>query len=249
MHLEELEGKVSLLEGASNATNHENSALSTQVQRLQVELRDYRRRLLLKDIGREETAGLSAEDSKDSEALVETLELSLHQSSAIGANTETHQLIPELEAASPASGSASSDSVTTIDSSSEDESLLESYKRRIIERVMVDFYKLFGESSGIRKAYSSGQRKTSPQEPVSFAGGLSRTQEKLDRTRKRKPTDDEDDEEEKDGSKRRRTAGNTKVPDVCDRRLACPYFKRNPKKYRDFHPCLGPGWNSMHRLK
>ncbi|KAF2812709.1 uncharacterized protein BDZ99DRAFT_351354, partial [Mytilinidion resinicola] len=34
-----------------------------------------------------------------------------------------------------------------------------------------------------------------------------------------------------------------------DRRLACPYFKHNPSKYRDIAPCLGPGWGKLHRLK
>ncbi|KAF2651819.1 hypothetical protein K491DRAFT_76420 [Lophiostoma macrostomum CBS 122681] len=33
------------------------------------------------------------------------------------------------------------------------------------------------------------------------------------------------------------------------RRLARPYYKHNPRIYRATHPCLGPGWNSIHRLK
>lgn len=44
-HLKDLEQKVSDLEKASESANHENSLLRAQVDRLQVELKDYRRRL------------------------------------------------------------------------------------------------------------------------------------------------------------------------------------------------------------
>jgi hypothetical protein len=32
-------------------------------------------------------------------------------------------------------------------------------------------------------------------------------------------------------------------------KFACPYFKRNPKKYRKWTSCPGPGWNEVHRVK
>ncbi|PUU75379.1 transcription factor PAP1-domain-containing protein [Tuber borchii] len=44
-HLKDLEQKVADLEKASESTNHENSLLRAQVERLQIELREYRRRL------------------------------------------------------------------------------------------------------------------------------------------------------------------------------------------------------------
>ncbi|WEW58685.1 DNA-binding transcription factor yap1 [Emydomyces testavorans] len=44
-HLKDLETKVDDLEKASEAANHENSLLRAQIERLQVELREYRRRL------------------------------------------------------------------------------------------------------------------------------------------------------------------------------------------------------------
>jgi len=31
-------------------------------------------------------------------------------------------------------------------------------------------------------------------------------------------------------------------------KFACPYFKRNPKKYWQ-RPCQGPGWDSIARVK
>ncbi|KAF2468481.1 AP1-like transcription factor-like protein [Lindgomyces ingoldianus] len=50
-HLKDLEAKVSELEKASDATNHENGLLRAQVQRLQMELREYRKRLSLNSTG------------------------------------------------------------------------------------------------------------------------------------------------------------------------------------------------------
>ncbi|CAI6313124.1 unnamed protein product [Periconia digitata] len=50
-HLKDLETKVAELEKASDATNHENGLLRAQVQRLQVELREYRKRLSLNSAG------------------------------------------------------------------------------------------------------------------------------------------------------------------------------------------------------
>ncbi len=33
------------------------------------------------------------------------------------------------------------------------------------------------------------------------------------------------------------------------KKFACPYFKRNPKKYRNWTSCPGPGWDEVHRVK
>ncbi|KAF2110708.1 AP1-like transcription factor-like protein [Lophiotrema nucula] len=50
-HLKDLETKVAELEKASDASNHENGLLRAQVQRLQMELREYRKRLSLNSTG------------------------------------------------------------------------------------------------------------------------------------------------------------------------------------------------------
>ena len=33
------------------------------------------------------------------------------------------------------------------------------------------------------------------------------------------------------------------------RKLACPFFKRNPQKYLSTRSCVGPGWNEVRRVK
>ncbi|KAL6709016.1 DNA-binding transcription factor yap1 [Coniothyrium glycines] len=58
-HLKDLETKVQELEKASDATNHENGLLRAQVQRLQMELREYRKRLSLNSTGLNRTPPLA----------------------------------------------------------------------------------------------------------------------------------------------------------------------------------------------
>ena len=56
--------------------------------------------------------------------------------------------------------------------------------------------------------------------------------------------------EEDDGDGRRKkprkTAPNSKSG---GRKFACPYFKRNPRKYGKWTSCPGPGWDEVHRVK
>jgi len=58
-HLKDLESKVGELEQASEAANHENGLLRAQVERLQTELREYRKRLSLNSSGLKSSPPLS----------------------------------------------------------------------------------------------------------------------------------------------------------------------------------------------
>lgn len=55
--------------------------------------------------------------------------------------------------------------------------------------------------------------------------------------------DSEDDGDKGLGSKRVKTEEN------MGKRLACPFFKRNPQRYLEERSCVGPGWRTVHRLK
>ncbi|KAI8191398.1 hypothetical protein K4K53_002090 [Colletotrichum sp. SAR 10_77] len=37
--------------------------------------------------------------------------------------------------------------------------------------------------------------------------------------------------------------------EVSGAKLACPFFKHNPRKYKNQRPCCGPGWDHVHRIK
>ncbi|KAK0620496.1 hypothetical protein B0T14DRAFT_481438 [Immersiella caudata] len=57
------------------------------------------------------------------------------------------------------------------------------------------------------------------------------------------------DGDENDGDNRRRKL---KVPaELAEERpkFACPYYKRNPRKYGKWTSCPGPGWDEVHRVK
>lgn len=57
-HLKDLEEKVEVLEKASESANHENGMLRAQVDRLQTELREYKRRLQTSELTRSTAMGL-----------------------------------------------------------------------------------------------------------------------------------------------------------------------------------------------
>jgi hypothetical protein len=43
-----------------------------------------------------------------------------------------------------------------------------------------------------------------------------------------------------------------KIKEPSDRsnhKYACPFFKRDPEKYKNYRSCPGPGWETVHRLK
>ncbi|KAI8306875.1 hypothetical protein K4K61_004104 [Colletotrichum sp. SAR11_59] len=75
---------------------------------------------------------------------------------------------------------------------------------------------------------------------------------------KRSRLDDKDngneDEEGKDGDGNENRPPRAKLPKVQEdqvsgAKLACPFFKHNPRKYKKQRPCCGPGWDHVHRIK
>ncbi|KAL0765739.1 hypothetical protein CaCOL14_011963 [Colletotrichum acutatum] len=61
---------------------------------------------------------------------------------------------------------------------------------------------------------------------------------------------DEEEEEEGDENQLPR-AKLSKVQEdtIVGAKLACPFFKHNPRKYKTQRPCCGPGWDQVHRIK
>ncbi|KAH6855545.1 hypothetical protein B0I37DRAFT_411529 [Chaetomium sp. MPI-CAGE-AT-0009] len=61
--------------------------------------------------------------------------------------------------------------------------------------------------------------------------------------------------QETDGDGRRKKAKRASLSAVVTdeekgtAKFACPYFQRNPKKYRNWTSCPGPGWDEVHRVK
>lgn len=61
--------------------------------------------------------------------------------------------------------------------------------------------------------------------------------------------------QEEDGDGRRKKAKRASLSVAASSeekgtgKFACPYFQRNPKKYRKWTSCPGPGWDEVHRVK
>ncbi|KAI3557421.1 hypothetical protein CABS03_12006 [Colletotrichum abscissum] len=58
-------------------------------------------------------------------------------------------------------------------------------------------------------------------------------------------------EEEEDEGNQLPRAKLSKVQEdtIVGAKLACPFFKHNPRKYKSQRPCCGPGWDQVHRIK
>ncbi|KAH6661199.1 hypothetical protein BKA67DRAFT_78247 [Truncatella angustata] len=50
-------------------------------------------------------------------------------------------------------------------------------------------------------------------------------------------------------SKKRKTATELGLEVTRERKLACPYYKKDPTKHSTINACCGPGWDSISRLK
>ena len=60
---------------------------------------------------------------------------------------------------------------------------------------------------------------------------------------------DGEDRDTNDRGKRRRESEDYETNNNKVKRLACPYYLREPNKYMNYRSCPGPGWETVHRLK
>ena len=54
---------------------------------------------------------------------------------------------------------------------------------------------------------------------------------------------------ERSSAKRRKIDSKSHSDETSERKLACPFFKRDPERYKNKRSCPGPGWPTVHRLK
>ena len=146
-------------------------------------------------------------------------------------------------------------SVTESSSSREGERLLTSAdrKRVLLNRLMGYFYSIFsaslsfspyirahGHNQALRPQESNSSRQEQP------ASGIHSSQN-APHKRSRQDGDDGGDEEPRE-NKRVRMGTDTPAEEVSQR-LACPFFKKDPRQYQSWRSCPGPGWPTVHRLK
>jgi hypothetical protein len=158
--------------------------------------------------------------------------------------------------ASPTSDTESSHATTestrslgSYEDTSDDDSHIDLHKQRTIDRIMVDFYKMFDRTAKIAQRPVREQAGQGNQSVISTTIQCSKNQASQRQSKKRRADDEAGKDESGDETQKRAKRAQTGISEEPGRRLACPYFKHNPQKYRNVHPCLGPGWTSIHRLK
>lgn len=160
--------------------------------------------------------------------------------------------------------SSASSSLTTDSCDSHFPSLLskEDQKKLLLDRLMNHLFKLLASNDRhYAGAGSSSSNDTSPTSSTSSslneATSPLRTRATATLCRRspngrgKRPADreaDGDSGEDEDG-RRRSKAKFAKTEEIETRRLACPFFKRDPHRFKEERSCVGPGWMTVHRVK
>jgi hypothetical protein len=145
---------------------------------------------------------------------------------------------------------------TTNESRTPTPSSLSARKSALVEDLMEYFSTLFPtccrSTPGIKGASglaSSQEHTNETEQSNSQSGSPSQSAPRgTNRNREDKQSDDTADENG-DGEPLRKRSKKANANNINMPKLACPYFKRDPRKYQISRSCPGPGWETMHRLK
>jgi hypothetical protein len=155
---------------------------------------------------------------------------------------------------------ASSSAADTRPSSSESSSImtlnLETQRRHAVDTIMFEFKSIlrFGPHIGVSIRAGGRESGSSIGEPIrqtiskrssgssNISEGSGKRSREWDRGK-----------DLVDADKRGEVAKRSKSGEVAEKEncglLACPYYKRNPKKHQKLRSCAGPGWSTVHRVK
>lgn len=160
----------------------------------------------------------------------------------------------------PLSTSTSSTSHTTSDESNiSDEGAVPTsveLKDMLLTRLMDYFFSVFSTTPARQphnyQRGSASSANTRQSSTTGIGDISSNNTPRSGSNKRRKISQDEDELEGDDDNKSNRGPKEDKpnrdsVPP--NRRLACPYFKHNPRKYQGGRSCCGPGWRSVNRIK
>ncbi|KAK8123958.1 hypothetical protein PG999_003876 [Apiospora kogelbergensis] len=135
------------------------------------------------------------------------------------------------------------------------------HKRLLLERLMGYFFELFsscrspgpvattatsGEGEGTTSSRSTGSSNNTQQSSPPSGTGLRKPDQRRRKRAFEDRNEDGDDGDEKKPAKRTRM---TNDRDTLPRKLACPYFKKEPGHFQFGRACSGPGWDTVHRIK
>jgi len=170
--------------------------------------------------------------------------------SPVSPKTPSNSLPSDSDTLQSGGSSTDSSSETTRSVSVDDPYEIRAQKEQLIDRLMLRFYEIFNttgfsgakdQGSSSAPNVSTSHSNTSPQRS-SNAGSKKRTSDERG--------EDQDDENDNSNSRKRsKNSDGAAVLDEEKKKLACPYFKHNPRKYQGLRSCPGPGWDTVHRLK
>ncbi|KAF4955691.1 hypothetical protein FGADI_4384 [Fusarium gaditjirri] len=151
--------------------------------------------------------------------------------------------------------SVSSQTPGSDGSSSVIETYIDERKRQVVNSIVSNV------TQGLRSMFNS-YRKNAGGDSSAASGTPDKSQRSSTKgnpsnlikpgNQKRKLTqidDGETDDENEEGNQESRQAGKKPVRNHNSRKYACPYFKYNPTKYKEWRVCPGPGWVDIHRVK
>lgn len=126
-------------------------------------------------------------------------------------------------------------------------------KQKLVDSLMREFYSTFDAKSNVI-THGSDSSPSSRHQSTGSDPLVNNSQLSSGGGSKRKVSDDDSPTRENDEeySKKRPKRGEPPAEDDQTnslKKLACPYFKRNPRKYQKCRSCPGPGWDTVHRLK
>ncbi|KAM7198220.1 hypothetical protein V8F20_006247 [Naviculisporaceae sp. PSN 640] len=129
-------------------------------------------------------------------------------------------------------------------------------KAMLLTRLMDYFFSVFstttpGQPQSLQKGALSSAANTRPSSGVGLGGSLTSTTSRSSMNKRRRISlDDGDRGGGEDGAPSMEPKDVNPDEDSVapKRRLACPYFKNNPRKFQQERSCCGPGWRTVHRM-
>lgn len=122
----------------------------------------------------------------------------------------------------------------------------EEQKRLLLDRLMEHFFAELVRGGQVNSGGGAGcSARTGTQSTAGCSSRKGANGQKGPPSKGKRPANTE----ENGGSDKAPKPKKAKSEEAEVRRLACPFFKRNPHRYKDQSKCVGPGWMTVHRLK
>jgi hypothetical protein len=156
---------------------------------------------------------------------------------------------------STATASSETDSLDSSDNPSIDSDLeslcdIEAEKERLLHRLMLHVHEVFSSRYLLNHTAHESSGVNSSSIPAESSGGNSKDTGSKRRADGWTGGDDQGDNESGDRARKRRLAQDEcKNIEPSNKKLACPYYKRNPYNLQLPRACGGPGWDDIPRLK